>query len=322
MSAAEASRPIVADSTEIAPAPDETRPEPAKQAAPLQAPDAARPASPAKEFAAVFLRNAAAVFGLVLLLVVVVVTVAGPALYNVDPYTMVDLPFVAPFGPYAPLGTDYLGRDILAGIIEGGRATLTVGVTAAVLSVVIGILVGALAGYFGGVIDRALMKVTEFFQILPALMLAMVLVTIFTASLTTITIAIGIVAWPQVARLARAEVMRIKKIDYVAAATTAGARDAYLIFRVILPGAMPPLVVAAGLAVGTAILFEAGLSFLGLGDPNTMSWGLIIGQNRNYLLDAWWTVTFPGLAIFITVLAISLVGDGINDALNPKLRRR
>src|SRR5690606_35962989 len=105
-------------------------------------------------------------------------------------------------------------------------------------------------------------------------------------------------------------------------ARTAGARDAYLIFMVILPGALPPLVVAAGLAVGAAILFEAGLSFLGLGDPNLMSWGLIIGQNRDYLFNAWWTVTFPGIAIFLTVLAISLVGDGINDALNPKLRKR
>ncbi|QOL82106.1 ABC transporter permease [Pseudooceanicola spongiae] len=281
-----------------------------------------KPAHPATEFMRAFARNQSAIIGLMLLAIVLGTTFLGPFLYPVDAYSMVDLPFAPPGGDYAPLGTDYLGRDMLAGIIEGGRATLAVGAAAAVISVVIGILVGSFAGFFGGAIDALLMKVTEFFQILPTLLLAMVLVTIFGASLVTITLAIGAVSWPQVARLARAEFMRIRKLDYVAAARTSGARNGYLIFRVILPAALPPLIVAAGLAVGAAILFEAGLSFLGLGDPNTMSWGLIIGQNRNYLLDAWWTVTLPGVAIFITVLAISLVGDGINDALNPKLRRR
>lgn len=281
-----------------------------------------RPAHPASEFAKAFLQNQSAIFGLLLLGLVVLLTVLGPLLYPIDPYAMVDLPFAPPGGEYAPLGTDYLGRDILAGIIEGGKATLAVGTTAACITVVIGILIGSFAGFFGGGVDAALMKVTEFFQILPTLLLAMLLVAIFGASLTTITVAIGIVSWPQTARLARAEFLRIARLDFVKAARTAGAGDLYLIFSVILPAALPPLVVAAGLSVGSAILFEAGLSFLGLGDPNTVSWGLIIGQNRNYLLDAWWTVTLPGLAIFVTVLGISLVGDGINDALNPKLRRR
>jgi len=284
--------------------------------------DAMKPAHPAVEFARAFARNQSALLGLALLALVFCVTFLGPLFYDVDPYTMVDMPFVAPGGEYAPLGTDYIGRDILAGIISGGKATLAVGASAAMISVFIGIMIGSLAGYFGGWVDAALMKVTEFFQILPALLLAMLLVSIFGQDLVTIIIAIGIVSWPQTARLARAEFMRIRRLDYVAAARTAGARNAYLICAVILPAALPPLIVAAGLAVGAAILFEAGLSFLGLGDPNVMSWGLIIGQNRNYLLDAWWTVTLPGIAIFITVLGISLVGDGINDALNPKLRRR
>lgn len=283
---------------------------------------APRPAHPASEFAKAFLQNRSALLGLLLLCLVVLLTFLGPVLYPVDPYSMVDMPFAPPGGEYAPFGTDYLGRDILAGIIEGGKATLAVGATAACIAVVIGILIGSFAGFFGGIVDALLMKVTEFFQILPTLLLAMLLVAIFGASLTTITIAIGVVSWPQTARLARAEFMRIGRLDFVKAARTAGAGDLYLIFSVILPAALPPLVVAAGLAVGSAILFEAGLSFLGLGDPNTVSWGLIIGQNRNYLLDAWWTVTLPGLAIFVTVLGISLVGDGINDALNPKLRRR
>ena len=281
-----------------------------------------KPAHPALEFARAFARNQSAILGLILLALVFLLTFVAPFLYDVDPYDMVDMPFVAPGGEYAPLGTDYLGRDILAGIISGGKATLAVGASSAIISVVIGILLGSLAGYFGGWVDAVLMKITEFFQILPALLLAMLLVSIFGAKLLTIIIAIGIVSWPQTARLARAEFMKIRRLDYVNAARTAGAKNAYLIFAVILPAALPPLIVAAGLAVGGAILFEAGLSFLGLGDPNVMSWGLMIGQNRNYLLDAWWTVTLPGIAIFITVLAISLVGDGINDALNPKLRRR
>ncbi len=280
------------------------------------------PAHPATEFVRAFARNQSAILGLVLLALVFALTFLGPVIYPLDPYEMVDMPFAAPGGEYAPLGTDYIGRDILAGIISGGKATLAVGASSALISVVIGILIGSFAGYFGGFIDAALMKVTEFFQILPALLLAMLLVSIFGAKLLTIIIAIGIVSWPQTARLARAEFMRIRKLDYVNAARTAGAKNSYLIFAVLLPAALPPLIVAAGLAVGSAILFEAGLSFLGLGDPNVMSWGLIIGQNRNYLLDAWWTVTLPGIAIFITVLGISLVGDGINDALNPKLRRR
>ncbi|WP_102226822.1 ABC transporter permease [Acidimangrovimonas sediminis] len=298
----------------------------ATNTAPLTAPvpeaPAARPTRPAVEFARSFAANRPALFGLVLLIAILCMTFLGPLIYPVNPYDIVDMPFAPPGGEYAPLGTDYVGRDILSGIINGGRATLAVGAAAAVISVVLGILMGALAGFYEGPIDAALMKVTEFFQILPTLLLAMVVVTVFGSNLYTITAAIGIVSWPQVARLARAEFLRIRKLDYVEAARTAGARNRYLIFRVILPGALPPLVVAAGLSVGSSILFEAGLSFLGLGDPNTMSWGLIVGQNRNYLLDAWWTVTLPGVAIFLTVLAISLVGDGINDALNPRLRRR
>jgi peptide/nickel transport system permease protein len=167
-----------------------------------------------------------------------------------------------------------------------------------------------------------LVKVTEFFQILPPLLFAMVLVTLFGQTLTTITMAIGVVSWPTAARLTRAEFMRLRNLDFVKASRAAGAGNGHLILRVVLPNALPPIIVSATLAIGVAILFEGGLSFLGLGDPNTMSWGLMIGQNRNYVLDGWWTVTFPGAAIFIAVLAISLVGDGVNDAINPRLRRR
>jgi peptide/nickel transport system permease protein len=157
---------------------------------------------------------------------------------------------------------------------------------------------------------------------LPPLLFAMVLVTLFGQTLTTITIAIGAVSWPSAARLTRAEFLRLRGLDYVKSSRAAGATDRHVMLRVILPNALPPIIIAATLAIGVAILFESGLSFLGLGDPNTMSWGLMIGQNRNYVLDGWWTVVFPGTAIFLAVLAISLVGDGFNDAINPRLRRR
>ncbi|WP_146691412.1 ABC transporter permease [Bradyrhizobium canariense] len=282
----------------------------------------ARPAaSPGRVALRQFLRSPSGVIGACLLLLLILGTAIGPMLYPVDPLDLVGAPFTAPSAD-AWLGTDYLGRDVMAGLIYGGRATLTVGAVAALITIAIGLSVGALSGFFGGAIDTALVKVTEFFQILPPLLFAMVLVTLFGQKLTTITLAIGAVSWTSAARLTRAEFMRLRNLDFVKAARAAGAGDTHLILRVLLPNALPPVIVSATLAIGVAILFEGGLSFLGLGDPNTMSWGLMLGQNRNYVLDAWWAVTFPGAAIFLAVLAISLVGDGVNDAVNPRLRRR
>lgn len=280
-----------------------------------------RPASPLREAAGQFLRHPTGMLGAVILLIIVVASLAGPRLYGVDPFDIMGPPFDPP-GADLPLGSDYLGRDILAGILWGGRASLMVGLVAAFISLMIGVSVGALAGWFGGWIDRALMKLTEFFQVLPALLFAMVLVTLFGARISIETIAIGVVSWPGVARLTRAECLRVRALDHVRASVSAGATPAYLIIRVVLPNALPPIVVATALAIGTAILFEGGLSFLGLGDPNVMSWGLMLGQNRTYMLDAWWAVTAPGAAIFLCVLAVSLLGDGLNDAFNPRLRRR
>mgnify|MGYP002631430600 CR=1 FL=1 len=282
-----------------------------------------KPSSPYVEAWKMFRRNKAAVVGLMVLSTIILTTIFGPWLYGVDPYAMIGQPFLAPGTESSMLlGSDFLGRDITAGLIIGGRATLLVGGCAAVITVIIGAVVGSLAGYYGGTVDEVLMRVTEFFQVLPALLFAMVLVALFAPSLTTITIAIGVVAWPQTARLTRAEFMKIRQLEYVTAARSIASTNSRIIWRVILPNALPPLIVSATLIVGVAILFEAGLSFLGLGDPNVMSWGLMIGANRPYILDAWWTVTFPGLAIFLTVLSVSLIGDGLNDAFNPKLRER
>lgn len=279
--------------------------------------------SPAREAWRVFSRNKAAMLGLVLLVLVGLVMAFGPGLYGVKPFEIVGRPFTEPFqDPKLWLGTDYLGRDILAGMLVGGRATVLVGVSAACITVSIGLTVGALAGYFGGWVDNLLSRLTELFQVLPALLFAMVLVTLFSPTLLTVTLAIGVVSWTGTARLTRAEFMKVRNLEYVRAERAIGARNARLIWKVILPNALPPLIVSATLAVGAAILFEAGLSFLGLGDPNQMSWGLMIGSSRQYILTSWWAVAFPGAAIFVTVLAVSLIGDGLNDALNPKLRER
>lgn len=277
---------------------------------------------PTIEALRMFARNPSAIAGMVLLGIVLVVAIAGPWFYPADPFEITAAPMTPPLSEDAWLGTDYLGRDVLTTLIYGGRATLLVGAVAALLSVIIGITLGAFAGYYGGRVDAVLMRLTEFFQVLPALLFAMVLVTLFSPTLVTVTLAIGIVSWTGTARLTRAEFMKYRGLEFVRAERAIGARDARIIWKVILPNAFPPLVVSATLAVGTAILFEAGLSFLGLGDPNQMSWGLMIGSSRQYVLSSWWAVAFPGAAIFVTVLAVSLIGDGLNDALNPKLRER
>ncbi len=268
-----------------------------------------------------FAANRAALLGLVLWGLVVFTALFGPIIYPSDPFEMVGSP-MAPPGEKLLLGSDYLGRDVLAGIVHGAKVTLLVGFTATIVSVSIGIIIGVLAGFYGGWIENLLMRVTEFFQVLPALLLAMVLVSLFSPSTFTIVFAIGVVSWPGVARLTRAEFLKIKEREYVLAEKAIGARNRRIIWRVILPNSLPPLIVAMALGVGAAILFEAGLSFLGLGDPNTYSWGYMIGASRDYIWDTWWAITFPGLAIFFTVLSISLIGDGLNDALNPKLRLR
>ena len=277
---------------------------------------------PLIETARMFAGNYAAVAGLVILAFIIAVSLAGPMFYTTDPFEMVWAPFSRPGDRGFLMGTDYLGRDLLAQIIHGGRATLAVGCAAALLSAVIGITFGALSGFYRGWVDEILMRITEFFQVLPTLLFSMVLVALFGASLPMITFSIGIVSWTGVARITRAEFLKIRELEYVTAARAGGAKNLNLIFRVILPNALPPIVVQAALLVGFAILFEAGLSFLGLSDPNVMSWGAIMGNNRPYILQQGYTIMYPGLAIFITVLSISLVGDGLNDALNPKLRKR
>tara|TARA_B100000073_G_scaffold31749_1_gene24144 strand:+ start:3644 stop:4522 length:879 start_codon:yes stop_codon:yes gene_type:complete len=281
-----------------------------------------KPRHPLSEVFDMYIRNFSAVCAMLVLIVIIILAIFGPSLYPTDPFEMVWMPFSPPGQEGFLLGTDYLGRDLMAGLVHGARVSILVGISAAFMSVVIGITIGAMAGYYRGTVEEILMRLTEFFQVLPTLLFSMVIVALFGASLPMIVIAIGLVSWTAVARITRAEFLRIRELEFVLASRASGASDFRLIFSVILPNALPPIIVQAALMVGSAILFEAGLSFLGLSDPNIVSWGQIIGSNRQYILDASYTVTVPGLAIFITVLAISLVGDGLNDALNPKLRRR
>jgi len=286
-------------------------------------PSIEQPASPGRAALKRFFSNPGAVVGLIVLLAIIAVAGLGPYLMDADPFEMVAIPMSPPqLGSPTPLGTDYLGRDILTGLVYGAQPTLVVGAVAAALSLTIGVGIGALAGWFGGLVDRVLMKLTEFFQVLPALLFAMVMVTLFSTSLWTISLAIGLASWPSVARLTRAEVKRIRKLDFVTAEQAIGATQRRLILIVVLPNALPPLIVAATLSVGVAILLAAGLNFLGLGDPNTVTWGLMVGSNRDFILSSWWAVTIPGAAIFLTVLAVCLIGDGLNDALNTRLAER
>lgn len=267
-----------------------------------------------------FAANKGAVVGLVVLLIILGVAVLGPLWYTASPWRMVGRPFVAPFVMERfPLGTDTLGRDIASGMVHGARVSLLIGLVSTTVALLIGVPLGALAGYFGGWIDDLAMRFTEFFQTIPSFALAIVIVAILQPSLTSIVIAIGIVSWPPVARLVRGEVLSLRTREYVQAAVTLGQSTPRIIFGQVLPNAIAPIIVMASLMVASAILLESALSFLGLGDPNMMTWGYMVGAGRTRLIDAWWVSFFPGFAIFLTVLALNLVGEGLNDALNPRL---
>ena len=278
--------------------------------------------NPLREMFSTFFKSYSAVTGFLILILITAMGFLGPLIYPTDPFDMVWMPFSPPGNDGFLLGTDYLGRDMLAQIINGARVSIAIGFSAALVSCFIGVGMGSFAGFYGGWIEEILMRITEFFQVLPTLLFAMVIVALFGSSVLSITLAIGAVSWAGVARITRAEFLRIKELDFVLASRASGSSNLSLIFWVILPNAAAPIIVQSALLVGAAITFEAGLAFLGLSDPNVVSWGQVIGSNRTYILDATYTVTFPGIAIFITVLAISLVGDGLNDALNPKLRSR
>lgn len=270
-----------------------------------------------------FLRNPTGMAGLIILASVIVAALIAPVLFPDDPLDMVTRPFIWPFHDASfPLGSDSLGRDVLAGIMHGARISVLIGVVSTVIGLSIGIAVGAVAGYCGGRIDDLLVRLIEIFQTFPPFLLVVVLVSIVEPSVTTITLAIGIVSWPSIARLVRSEFRTLRERDFVLAARGLGYSASRIIFLEILPNAMAPVIVTASVMVATAILSESALSFLGLGDPNLVSWGSMIGAGRDQLRTAWYLVALPGVALILSVLSLNLLGDGLNDALNPKARGR
>lgn len=266
-----------------------------------------------------FLTNPQVLLGLLWLGTVTVIAILAPVISPVDPFTILDEPFLPPSGEHL-FGTDSLGRSMSAGLVHGARTSLLIAIIATVSAVTVGALVGALAGYYGGLVDDLLMRMTEFFQTIPAFIFAIVLIAILTPSAESLVIAIAVVSWPPIARVVRGEVLSVKSREFVQAAIIAGQSDVGILFRQVIPNTLSPLIVTGSLLVATAILTESALSFLGLGAPNLMSWGFMVGSGRSFLRDAWWLVTIPGVAIMITVLCINLVGEGLNDALNPRLR--
>jgi peptide/nickel transport system permease protein len=270
-----------------------------------------------------YFRSPAAVVGLVLLLIVIGMAASAGWIYPNDPLSLAGRPLVWPFAnPRFPLGTDNSGRDIAAQIFYGARISLLIGGVATLIAVIIGVLIGAFAGFYGGKIDTILMRITEAFQTLPNFVLLLVLVAVFGSTLTTVTIAVGIVSWPAPARLTRAEFMSLRSREFVQAGRTLGMKDLQLILGEILPNALPPVIVYASVVMAVSILLESALAFLRLSDPNVASWGNLIGLGRDVLRVQWYVSAIPGIAILLTVLAVSLVGQGLNDALNPRLKSR
>jgi peptide/nickel transport system permease protein len=271
-------------------------------------------------FAQRFLRNRVALAGLAVLVAVMLVALSAGILFPGDPFQSVAKPFERPFGEHL-LGTDVLGRSVAGGIAHGARASLVIGIVATLAAVLIGTALGAFSGYFGGRVDYALMRVTEFFQTIPTFLFAIVLVAILSPSMANLIIAIALVSWPPIARLVRGEFLAMRAREFVQACISVGMSDPRIMFGQILPNCLSPIIVTGSLMVATAILTESALAFLGLGDPNVMSWGFMIGAGRTHLRTAWWLTAIPGCAILITVLAINLVGEALNDVLNPRLRQ-
>jgi len=259
--------------------------------------------------------------GVLILAAMLFLAVGAAWLFPDDPLGMVAMPLLWPGDDAAfLLGSDSLGRDVAAGIAHGARVTLLIGTVSAAISLCIGVLIGCVGGYFGGWIDNVLGRITEVFQTVPAFLLAIVLVVIGQPSVPVIALSIGLTSWPVIARLVRAEFRSLRAAEFVMAARSQGFSDLRIIFQEILPNALPPVIVSTSVIVASAILMESGLSFLGMGDPNVVSWGSMIGEGRAQLRTAWFLTALPGVFIVLTVMALNLVGDGLNDALNPRLR--
>jgi peptide/nickel transport system permease protein len=268
-----------------------------------------------------FRRNRAAELSLYLIIGFVLAATLAYQLSPYDPFALGDDTLITPRGDHW-MGTDDLGRDTLSRVIHGSRVPLLVGFFATAASMALGILIGSLSGYFGGRTDVVLMRVTEYVLVVPRFFLALLVIAMLGTGIEKIILVIGVLGWPEVARVVRAQFLTFREREFVIAARAIGASHVKVIFREILPNAIPPAVVVASILVARAILLEAGLSFLGLGDPNLISWGSLLSEAQERISVSVWLALFPGLAISLLVLCINLFGDGINDVLNPKLRKK
>jgi len=260
--------------------------------------------------------------GTLMLLAVLVLAIGAPYLTHNDPLDMVGTPFAWPGSdPAFPLGTDMMGRDMFSGIAYGARVSLEIGVAGGLLATFAGLVIGAVAGFYGGIVDNLLMRLTELFQTMPALLFTIVLVVVLHPSVPTIVLGVALTNWPQVARLVRAEALRVSRMEFIEAAVVIGMTKRRIVFTHVLPNVATTAIVMLSILAGNAILTEAVLSFLGLGDPNVITWGSMIGSGREALQTAWYMTALPGGAVLLTVLALNLVGNGLNDLANPHRRR-
>ena len=266
-----------------------------------------------------FASSPVAVVGLVLSGAFVLVAALGGIIAPTDPFSFAGTPFEPP-SPQHWLGTDDLGRDVFAGVVHGARTSLLVGVAVAGASLIIGTVVGGVAGFAGGKVDDLLMRLTELSQVLPRFFLALTVVALFGPGLTNMVLVLALTSWELTARVARSGVLAVKELEYVTAAEALGSSSWRNLRTHVLPNTIAPVVALASLQVGGAILIEASLSFLGLGDPNVISWGYMLNNAQSFVRRAWWMSVFPGMAIAVAVLGVNLVGDALNDFWNPRSR--
>ncbi|STO31063.1 Glutathione transport system permease protein gsiD [Fusobacterium necrogenes] len=269
-------------------------------------------------------RNKMAVLGLIILIILVLLAVFADVIANYDNVVIKQNLAHRLQGPSAAhwLGTDEFGRDIFARLVHGTRVSLQVGIVAVGISIVIGGILGAVAGYYGGKLDNTIMRVMDIFLAVPSILLAIAIVSALGPSIINLMLAISISSVPSYARIVRASVLSIRDQEFIEAAKAIGASNTRIIFRHIIPNSLAPVIVQATLGVASAILSTAGLSFIGLGiQPPAPEWGSMLSGGRQYLRYAWWVTTFPGVAIMITILSLNLLGDGLRDALDPRLKQ-